>query len=170
VLGRYGSRPEHKSLQPDDAPAGENSTGQLHRRPIRSGPEITALIGKEGNRLLERATGEITDPDDYRTTYTYGRERWRQLALPVLRDIREKQGTRYIAERVGVSDRQVRNWLAGRDEPHAGASGNRQRAERLAVGWAADQLRSGGKAVPSDPYAVLYAYKISSAQHIVDHP
>jgi hypothetical protein len=158
VLGRYGSRPEHKSLQPDHAPAGENSTGQLRRRPIRSGPEITALIGKEGNRLLERATGEITDPSDYRTTYIYGRERWRQLVLPVLRDIREKQGTRYIAERVEVSDRQVRNWLAARDEPHAGATRNRQRAERLAVEWARRRLQAASLPIPADSNAVLYAY------------
>jgi hypothetical protein len=32
------------------------------RRPI-------ILIGKEGNRLLERVTGEITDTADYRATY-----------------------------------------------------------------------------------------------------
>lgn len=89
----YSNRPEHKSLQPDCAPAGKNAAGQLQRRPIRSGPPISALIGKEGNRLLERATGEITDSAAYRTTYTPGTDRWQTLVLPALHHIRDTRGT-----------------------------------------------------------------------------
>lgn len=159
VMETHDQRPEHKSLSPEGGPAGETTTGRLRRRAVRAAPVLTAHIGKEGHRLLERATGEITDPADYRTTYARADTGlWRSLTLPVLHDIRDELGTAYIAERVGLSARQVRNWLNGPDEPHAGASGNRQRVEKLAVTWATEQLQVGGRAIPNHPNAVLYAF------------
>ena len=53
----------------------KQSTGDLHtvgplkRRPVASMPTLQALIGKEGNKLPERESGEITNPDDYRSDY-----------------------------------------------------------------------------------------------------
>ena len=165
ILRTYGHRPEHKSLGPDGSQAGSSIAGQLSRRPIRSGQEITILIGKEGNRLLERVTGEITDTADYRATYADpDRNQWLRLVLPILREIRDIAGTKYVAERVGLSDRQVRNWLAERDEPHAGPTQNRQRAERLAVEWATNGLQAEGRRVPADLYAVLYAYRTTGEE------
>lgn len=161
VLNKYGDRPEHKSLSCDGQPGAADSSGQLMRRPVRSAPALTAYIGKEGNRLVERAIGEVNDPHDYRNTYTHpDLDPWALLVLPVLRDIREEVGTKHIAAWVGVSDRQVRNWLSGRDEPHSGASRNRQRAEKLSVKWAAERLREKDRPVPTDPYGVLYAYAV----------
>ncbi len=78
--------------------------------------------------------------------------------------MKEALGTRGIAGEVAVSDRQVRNWLSGRDTPHAGASGNRQRTERAAVAWASAQLWARGCPVPSDPHAVLYAQLTADAR------
>jgi len=95
---------------------------------------LTALLGKEGNRLLERATGQITDPDDYRNTYTNpDADQWRELVLPVLIAIHDAHGSRHIAAHIGVSDRQIRNWLSGHDQPHAGPTRHRQKAEQLAL-------------------------------------
>ncbi len=163
ILHTYDARPEHKSLSPDGTPTGPTTAGQLRRRSIRSATVLTAHIGKEGNRLLERATGEITDPSDYRTTYIHpDNDGWRELVLPVLRDIGHALGIAHIARRVGVTERQVRNWVSGRAEPHAGATENRQRAERLAGDWATEQLLAEGRRVPRDSRAALYAYNASS--------
>lgn len=162
IVRTYPDRPEHKSQAPDGRPASSKTAGLLQRRPIRSAPVLTALIGKEGNRLLERQTGEVTDPGDYRTNYSDpGLDRWKLLVLPVLQEIRDALGAAHIATAVGVSDRQVRNWLAGRDVPHSGASQNRQRVERLAVDWAGQQLRGAGRRVPADPSAALYSYRLT---------
>ncbi len=30
---------------------------------------LTDLVGKEGNKLIERMTGEVTNPDEYRAEY-----------------------------------------------------------------------------------------------------
>lgn len=157
VLRTYSSRPEHKSLGPSGDAASHDTVGQLRHRPLRSATPLTALIGKEGNRLLERATGELTNPDDYRTHFGSVDDEWTTLVLPVLRQMKAAMGTRELADRAGVSDRQVRNWLSGRDKPHAGASGNRQRVTQVAASWAADQLRSRQRVVPTDPIATLYA-------------
>ncbi len=127
ILHSYGDRPEHKSLQPDGTGADASTRGQLRRRHIRSAPSITAHIGKEGNRLLERAIGEVTDASDYRNTYTHAEgDRWRNLVLPVLLEMRDSVGAKRIADAVAVTDRQVRNWLSGRDQPHRGATRNRE--------------------------------------------
>ncbi len=53
-----------------------------------------------------------------------------------------------IAGQVGVSDRQVRNWLTAQDQPHTGATRHRQKAEQLAVDWATQQLQANGIKVP----------------------
>jgi hypothetical protein len=165
ILRTYTRRPEHKSLQPDGRPADSTGTGQLQRRPVRSAPVLTSYIGKEGNRLLERATGEITDPDEYLTTYTNpAADRWRDLVLPVLRDIRDALGGKQFAREVGVSDRQVRNWFNGDVVPHAGASQHRQRTEKLALDWAVQQLRAAGHRPPADLSATLYLYETLSHQ------
>jgi hypothetical protein len=121
---------------------------------------ITTLIGKEGNKLLERVTGELTDVEDYRNTYPpTADDRWHSLVLPVLQLIRDFHGNaKYIAAAVDVTDRQVRNWLNRGDVPHAGASHHLKQAKRVAVDWATEQLRAAGQPVPDDPDATLYAY------------
>jgi hypothetical protein len=85
VLATYGRRPEHKSLAPDGSPAGPTTAGLLRRRPIRSSPVRTHLAGKEGNKLLERLTGVVTVPEDYRTDYGARGDPWTELVVPVLR-------------------------------------------------------------------------------------
>jgi len=119
ILHTYGDRPERKSLSPDGPPTGPRTRGQLRRRPIRSAPPLTALIGKEGNHLLERATGEITDPTDYRTTFTNpDTDPCRQLVFPVLAAIRDAHGARH--RRTGRCQRPASPQLAhrARSAPH----------------------------------------------------
>jgi hypothetical protein len=87
VLDRYDRRPEHKSLAPDGTSAGPTTAGLLRRRPVRSAPALTRLAGKEGHKLLERATGQVLDPTAYRTEYGYREDPFETLALPVLRRI-----------------------------------------------------------------------------------
>jgi len=77
--------------------------------------------------------------------------------------MKQALGTQELASQLGISDRQIRNWLSEHDRPHAGASGNRQRAERAAVGWAAEQLQREGRRVPVHPLAAIYAHLLGGA-------
>ena len=79
-------------------PPTPNSHGLLQRRPITSSPAETDLTGKEGNKLIERASGEITDPADYRNSYGTRGDTW-QLVLEILREI----GVPTIVEQTGFS-------------------------------------------------------------------
>jgi len=118
---------------------------------------LTTLIGKEGNRLLERATGEITDPEQYRNSYgDQDGRRWFDLVLPVLTELRDLLGTEKLSHDLGVSERTIRNWINSKEMPHAGATQNRQRVERYATDWARRQLERNGLRPPSDPYAALH--------------
>ena len=74
------------------------AVGLLQRRPISSSPAETELTGKEGNKLVERASGEVTDPADYRNTYGTRGDTW-QLVLDILREI----GVPTIVEQTGFS-------------------------------------------------------------------
>jgi hypothetical protein len=113
VLTTYQSRVEHKSLDPSGDPAAPTSRGLLRRRPITSNPAETELTGKEGNKLIERASGEVTDPVDYRNIYGTRGETW-QLVLEILREI----GVPTIVERIGYSRSAVYSTLNGA-RPHA---------------------------------------------------
>jgi hypothetical protein len=86
TLTTYRHRPEPKSLDPTGGPAGPTSRGLLQRRPVTSSPTETELTGKEGNRLIERASGETTDPAEYRNTYGTRTELW-SLVVDILREI-----------------------------------------------------------------------------------
>lgn len=61
ILARDTRRPEHKSLTPDAQSADRDTVGLLQRRPITSRPATTLLTGKEGNKLIERPSGESSD-------------------------------------------------------------------------------------------------------------
>jgi hypothetical protein len=85
ALARYRGRPEHKSLGPDGAPATRDTRGLLARRPVSSDPTETLLIGKEGNKLLEREIGEEYDPRSYRAEFGMRQDQWASLVVPMLR-------------------------------------------------------------------------------------
>jgi hypothetical protein len=84
ILTGYLDQPEHKSLAPDGLLSTGTTAGLLLRRPVGSAPALTDLTGKEGTKLIERATGEITDPSEYRVRYGERVDRWTALVVPVL--------------------------------------------------------------------------------------
>jgi hypothetical protein len=98
ALANYRRRVEHKSLDPNGGPTTPSISGRLQRRPISSNPSETELTGKEGNKLVERASGEVNDPADYRNTYGTRGDRW-ALVIEILREI----GVPTIVERTGFS-------------------------------------------------------------------
>jgi len=114
VLAKYETHPESKSLGPDGEPCGRSTVGLLGRRSVTVGKIV--LIGKESNRLDERSRGELTvgDLDERITTYD-DHDEWHRLVLPRLRVI----GANGVADAVGMSERRVRDVLAGRALPHA---------------------------------------------------
>jgi hypothetical protein len=71
---------------PTGQPAGPSSHGLLPRRPIAPDPLVTELVGKEGNKLEERMTGEVRDSADYRNNYGRRGQTW-TLVLSVLDEI-----------------------------------------------------------------------------------
>ena len=95
VIATYSQRAEHKSLSPSRAPVDGETAGLLQRRPLRSAPARTHLTGKEGNKLLERMTGIVTETDDYWSDYGTRAERWDALIVPAL----ERMGTAEIVRR-----------------------------------------------------------------------
>ena len=152
VLMGYGLRPEHKSLAPDGSPSGEHTVGLLRRRPVRGAPVLTDLIGKEGNRLIERLSGEVTDPDEYRTGYGERQDRWQALVVPVLRKI----GAAEVAARSDQSRRAVERAIR-REDPTVPHRSSQAEYVRVAADWAAERLRGGARSSRSG-LGTLYCY------------
>jgi len=151
VLGQYRHRPEHKSLAPDGTTAGADTVGLLRRRPVRSTPVETELIGKEGNKLEERLTGELLEQREYQTNYGRRVDVWTELVLPGLREF----GARALAEQTGFKIRSIYDVLNRGALPHA-----RRRAvyEEQASAHARRALEALGEKVPASGTAVLQRY------------
>jgi hypothetical protein len=114
VLAKYESHPESKSLGADGRPCDRSTIGLLHRRPVTAGR--IRLIGKESNRIDERARGELTaDEMDERITTYVDHDEWYRTIVPQLRRL----GVGPIAAAVRMSERRVRDILTGRALPHA---------------------------------------------------
>src|SRR4051812_46428730 len=109
------------------------------------------MTGKEGNRLIERLTGEVTEPEEDRTDFGARGDRWSALALPVLRDI----GAPQLMELTGRKRSTVFDVLAGRALPIG------SRAElylRAATSWADERLAAARIGAASDTWGALYCY------------
>jgi hypothetical protein len=113
VVGRYETHPESKSMGSDGLPCCRSTVGLLQRRPVTAGRMI--LIGKESNRLEERATGELSvdDLDERLTTYE-DHDEWHRIVLPRLHEL----GSKAVAEAIRISVRRARDILRGRSLPH----------------------------------------------------
>ena len=150
VLGRYTRRPEHKSRAPDGGAAASTTTGLLQRRPITARPATTLLTGKEGNKLSERLTGEVTDKGEYRNDYGTRSDPWYQLILPVLKDM---GAASLIA--LGIPSASAYRALS---EPRRPRRANRERLQSAAVAFASERLTECELAVASRAPEVLAAY------------
>jgi hypothetical protein len=150
VLHDYARRPEHKSLAPDGTSVTGDTAGELRPRPVESHPALTILTGKEGNKLLERLSGEVTDPREYRSEYGPREDPWQALVVPVLRAM----GAASAAGAAGCSRRSVERAIRKRDGslPHRAT---RARLVQAAAEWARPQL---GAAAPVGDLACLYAF------------
>ena len=157
VLARYRLHPEHKSLAPDGTWADEETRGLLRRRSIVSAPVLTDLIGKEGNKIIERLTGQVEDLGEYRADYGARADRWRFLAVPVLRTMQREIGSVELAKRTGVNRRSVERSLR-RDAPVIPHASTRIRYLQAALGWIAPRLLDGGMAPGRDAYGALWCY------------
>jgi hypothetical protein len=147
VLGRYRHRIEHKSLAPGGGELDGEATGLLRRRSMLSAPVLTDLVGKEGNKLIERLTGEVTDADEYRVGYGSRADRWSTLVVPVLREM----GAPEVARRTTRSRRAIERAIR-LNHPTTPHPSTRAALSRAAGEWAAERL---GFTPPAGPHASL---------------
>jgi hypothetical protein len=137
VIHRYRLRPEYKSLAPTGEPTHRDTVGALTRRPVESTPALQTLSGKEGNKLLERLTGEVTDPADYRNDYGRRDDEW-QLVLAGI----DRVGSASVARRAGVHRRTIERLRGGATpRPSTRFKVTRAVADEI-VGRSADVSRS----------------------------
>jgi hypothetical protein len=114
VLAEYRHHAEPKSLDPDGSMCSSASAGLLQRRPVTtSTPEIT-YIGKESNRLEDTENGLIHDQDEILTTY---QPSLASALPPDLAGAIRTLGTRRVATTAGVTERTIRNAIAGTHTP-----------------------------------------------------
>lgn len=151
ILSQYRRRPENKSLAPDGEPAGTETVGLLGRRPVRSALVDTELIGKEGNKLEERLSGEVLEQAEYQTSYGRRVDHWTELVLPILREI----GARALAEQTGFKIRSIYDVLNKNARPHAK---RRTAYEEAALSHASSHLKNWSAEVPETGLAVLRRY------------
>src|ERR1019366_8816710 len=144
---RLGLHPESKMLGPGGQPCRYTTRGLLRPRPVRVA--AIHIVGKEGNRIDEVATGEVTDPDEILNDY--GDDAWESLVLPVGR----LMGIRRLSRETGLDRSQLIDVFQGRSNPRPTA--RTLVADRVAT-WATGEL--GLPTVPSDRnalFAVLVA-------------
>ena len=100
-LVRLVLHPESKMLGPDGLPCRYTTRGLLTPRPVLV--RAVHLVGKEGNRIDEVATGEVTDPDE--VLIDYGSDEWEAVILPILRGATVTEVARRAGmDRAGLSD------------------------------------------------------------------
>jgi hypothetical protein len=148
LLRRYETRPEHKSLAPDGSPTTGRTRGLLRRRPVSSTPALTHLAGKEGNKLLERITGEVTRPEEYRSDYGTREDVW-PLVVAVLRMMGREEAARLAKLDPSTVWRAMQDGRGRRRLP--------TRSKLIAAGtaFARDELRRRGLSPSVDPATVL---------------
>ena len=125
LVGKYGTHPEFKSCDADGRPCTRGTVGLLQRRHVTVGKIV--LIGKESNQLEEREAGELTreDADQWLTTYE-DHDEWYRIVLPALK----LKHIAVVADATGLSERRVRDILAGRVLPHRS---NRETVRALVI-------------------------------------
>jgi hypothetical protein len=100
-LVRLVLHPESKMLGPDGLPCRYTTKGLLTPRPVLV--RAIHLVGKEGNRIDEVATGEVTDPDE--VLIDYGSDEWEAVVRPILRAATVTEVARRAGmDRAGLSD------------------------------------------------------------------
>ena len=162
VLARYRLHPESKSLGPDGRWAHEETRGLMQRRKVSSAPVLTDLCGKEGNKLIERLSGEIESVEEYRTDYGARADRWRTLVVPVLRQMRDAVGTAEMSDRIRAHRRSLERVLGAQDvRPHAST---RKLYLDALHDWCLSQLAQRDWSVGRDRIGTAWCYQ----QHVAN--
>ncbi len=165
VAARFRMHPEHKSLAPNGTWADETTRGLLLRRPITSAPVLTDLTGKESNKIIERLSGEVENPSEYRTEYGARADRWHLLVVPVMRQMREALGTEEMSERVSVHRRSLERVLGPRAMlPHPST---RSRYLDAVWEWCSLPLQRSGRKGGRDRIGVVWCYQQHMAPDLV---
>jgi hypothetical protein len=146
-LVRLVLHPESKMRGPDGGPCKARTKGLLTPRPVRVA--AVHLVGKEGNRFEEVATGEVTDPDE--VLIDYGDDAWERLVLPVGR----RMGIRTMALETGLARSKLINLFRGRSSPQAAT---RTVVTGVVTSWVGSQLSTAPGATSYDPAEVLARY------------
>jgi hypothetical protein len=93
--------PEWKMLGSDGTVCKAGTKGLLSPRPVIV--RAIHLVGKEGNRLEEVATGEVIDPDE--VLIDYKDDEWEAVVLPTLSSVTVTDVARRAGmDRAGLSD------------------------------------------------------------------
>jgi len=146
-LVRLVLHPESKMLGSDGGPSKAGTKGLLTPRPVLVA--AIHLVGKEGNRLEEVATGEVTDPDE--VLIDYGDDAWEHLVIPVGRSM----GIRRIHRESGLALSQVADLVHGRATPQLAT---RKLLLRTVTRWAATRSGLAPSRDDRDSDAVIAKY------------
>ena len=159
VLEDFLHHPEAKSAGPDGRPCNRQTVGLLQRRVVRSLPELTTHVGKESNRLEEVELGFEHNPDEVWTEYVDpGRNPWRTLVLPVLKQIPAKK----LAEETGLAVSTVKAARNGHTSPH----GRNQKAlTRAAAALVRERLQKRGLDPPAHNLACCASFLTFPDEH-----
>jgi hypothetical protein len=111
----------------------------------------TSLIGKESNKLGERAAGLIGDLGEVLSEYACGRDAWTELARPAIADL----PSALLAERSGLDTRTVQRIRAGKTTPHPR---NQAALALIASDLVGERLEEAGIAPPEDLLSRLALY------------
>ncbi len=85
-------------------------------------------------------------------------DEWTEFFLPVLRAM----GTKAVAAATGVTERSVREWLAGRRSPHDGNTHHLAKAKEVAVAFA---RQGAAPRLPDGLPSVEYLRPYSARSH-----
>ena len=148
VMRDYEAHPEAKSLAPDGDTVRRGTRGLLLRRPVRA-MKVRAYLGKEGNKLDERAMGLADDPDQYQVRYANETLTvFTDLVLPVLRMMNRT----HLAMESEISRRQIIRIIKDGNMPR---DDNVQILTNLAVSYAKGKLAELEVPVPKKSDAAL---------------
>lgn len=124
---------------------------------VRSIPELTTHVGKASNRLEEVKAGIEHNPEEVWTEHADpGRDPWRALVLPVLKQVPAKQ----LAETTGLAVSTIKAARNGHTKPH---DRNRQALVQAATAFARERLREFDILPPADDVACCATFLASDA-------
>ncbi len=151
-LVRLVLHPESKMLGPDGKVCRYTTRGLLRPRPVLGA--AVHVVGKEGNRIDEVATGEVTDPEE--ALNYYGDDAWEHLVLPVSR----LMGIRRLARETGLDRSQFINVILRRSSARLAT---RTLVIRTVAAWAANEI--GIDKTVSEPNVIIVSYLSASCGH-----